>query len=42
MMNDACLRVVLEGLKIDLAPTTAEIEQCIRFGKLFVEKSFLT
>lgn len=33
--------VVLEGLKIDLAPTPAEIEQCIGFGKLFVEKSFL-
>jgi flavodoxin I len=33
--------VVLDGLKIDLVPTTAEIEQCIVFGKLFVEKSFL-
>jgi flavodoxin I len=32
--------VVLEGLKIDLAPTPAEIEQCIKYGKLFVEKSF--
>ncbi|MEH7501930.1 flavodoxin [Neobacillus drentensis] len=34
--------VVLEGLKINLEPTPVEIDQCIRFGKLFVEKSFLT
>ncbi|WHY88963.1 flavodoxin [Neobacillus novalis] len=34
--------VVLAGLKIDLAPTEAEIEQCISFGQTFVEKSFLT
>jgi flavodoxin I len=33
--------VVLDGLKIELVPTTAEIEQCSVFGKLFVEKSFL-
>ena len=34
--------VVLDGLKIDLAPTAIEIEQCINYGKLFIEKSFLT
>ncbi|MFK9095123.1 flavodoxin [Bacillus salipaludis] len=32
--------VVFEGLKIDLSPTTSEKEQCIKFGKSFVEKSF--
>lgn len=32
--------IVLDGLKIDLAPTTAEKEQCIQYGKSFVEKSF--
>ncbi len=30
--------VVLDGLKIDLAPTVEEKEQCIRFGRSFVEK----
>ena len=30
--------VVLDGLKIDLAPTPAEKEQCIQYGRAFVEK----
>lgn len=32
--------IVLEGLKIDMAPTTEEKEQCIQYGRSFVEKSF--
>lgn len=32
--------IVLDGLKIDLAPAAAEKEQCIQYGKSFVEKSF--
>lgn len=30
--------MVLDGLKIDLAPTGSEKEQCIQFGKSFVER----
>lgn len=30
--------VVIDGLKIDLAPTGSEKEQCIQFGKSFVER----
>ncbi|WP_312473565.1 flavodoxin [Neobacillus sp.] len=32
--------VVLDGIKIDLAPTAAEKEQCMKFGQSFMEKSF--
>ena len=32
--------VVLDGLKIDLAPTDSEIEQCIQFGEDFVKNHF--
>ncbi len=32
--------IVLDGLKIDMAPTSAEKEQCIQFGRSFVENSF--
>lgn len=32
--------VILEGLKIDLSPTLAEKELCIKFGQSFVKKSF--
>lgn len=30
--------IVLDGLKIDLAPTVEEKAECIQFGKTFVEK----
>jgi len=32
--------LVLEGLKIDLSPTAAEKEQCIKFGQSFVKKLY--
>jgi flavodoxin I len=31
--------VVLDGLKIDLAPSKAEKKECIQYGQLFVEKT---
>jgi hypothetical protein len=30
---------VLDGLKIDLAPSKAEKKECIQYGQLFVEKT---
>ncbi|MCQ6279623.1 flavodoxin [Bacillus sp. EB600] len=32
--------IVLDGLKIDMAPTSAEKDQCIQFGRSFVESSY--
>ncbi|MFZ7945827.1 MULTISPECIES: flavodoxin [Bacillaceae] len=34
--------VIHEGLKIDLSPSAAEREQCIKFGQFFSGKSFLS
>jgi flavodoxin I len=37
-LNEIEADVVLEGLKIDLAPTAEEKEQCIQYGMEFVGK----
>lgn len=36
-LKDLGADVVLEGLKIDLAPTRAEKKQCIQYGQLFIK-----